>query len=143
MLRALVVDDQPDVRLLVRWVLEATGFAVAEAESGPAALEALSGGALADLVVMDVQMPQMDGWDTLQAIRANPATADLPVLMCTVKARPEDEARGWERGCDGYVAKPFIVTDLAAAAHAVTSRPEPERARVRVAALAHAQDRMR
>ena len=107
MARVLVVDDNADVRLLVRRILGRAGLEVEEAGDGRAALERLAEDPCPQLVVLDVQMPDMDGWEVLRCIRAEPRTARLRVLMCTVKARPEDASRGWELGCDAYVDKPF------------------------------------
>jgi CheY-like chemotaxis protein len=134
--RALVVDDIADIRLVMRLALEPYGFQVTEAASGYEALDAFGAGQeLPDLVVLDVQMPDLDGWETLRAIRGNPITATLPVIMCTVKARPQDMAQGWELGCDGYVSKPFGPRELADEARSVLSRSEEERTEIQRAAL--------
>jgi CheY-like chemotaxis protein len=135
---ALLVDDNADVRFLARCVLEGAGFAIAEAESGATALDFLTS-ELPDIVLLDVQMPEMDGWETLQAIRDNPATSDLPVVLWTVKGRPEDMVRGWELGCDGYLPKPFDARQLEDEVQRVTSQEEDERAEVRAARLADAR----
>lgn len=135
--RALIVDDNADIRLVMRLALEPYGFQVTQAASGTEALEALAADPeLPNLVVLDVQMPDLDGWDTLRAIRENPSTADLPVIMCTVKARPQDIAQGWELGCDGYVSKPFGPRELADEARSVMSRSPEERVAIQRAALA-------
>lgn len=132
----LIVDDNPDIRLLMARVLETAGFAVREASGGPEALEALTGGPLPDVVTLDVQMPEVDGWDTLTAIRGNARTREVPVLMCTVKGRPEDRERGWRLGCDGYLAKPFDVGALVAEVTAACARSREEHEGVRRRALA-------
>jgi two-component system response regulator ResD len=137
-LRALLVDDNADVRFLARCLLEGQGFEISEAESGRAAL-ALLAGSLPDLVLLDVQMPEMDGWETLEAIRDNPATSDLAVVLWTVKGRPEDMIRGWELGCDGYLPKPFDARQLEDEIRRVTSQTEDERAQVRADCLADAR----
>jgi CheY-like chemotaxis protein len=127
---ALVIDDNADVRLLLRFALEPAGFEVSEAVGGPAALAALASDGPPDVVVLDVQMPEMDGWDTLRAIRADPSTADVPVVLCTVKSTPTDVERGAELGCDGYLTKPFdirtVVTAVGAAMAARSNRPREE-----------------
>lgn len=135
---ALLVDDNADVRFLARCLLEGIGFEICEAESGRAALALLTG-RLPDIVLLDVQMPEMDGWETLQAIRNNPATSDLPVVLWTVKGRPEDMIRGWELGCDGYLPKPFDARQLEDEVRRVTSQGEDQRAQVRAAQLADAR----
>lgn len=135
--RALVVDDNADIRLVMRMALEPYGFQVSQAANGIEALNQLSaGGELPDLVVLDVQMPDLDGWETLRMIRVNSMTAALPVIMCTVKARPQDMALGWELGCDGYVSKPFEPRELADQARSVMSRSSEERVAIQRAALA-------
>ena len=135
--RALVVDDNADIRLVMRLALEPYGFQVTQAASGTEALEVLASATeLPDLVVLDVQMPDMDGWETLEAIREDTRTAGVPVIMCTVKARPQDIAQGWELGCDGYVSKPFEPRELADQARSVMSRSPEDRVAIQRAALA-------
>jgi DNA-binding response OmpR family regulator len=137
--RALVVDDAHDIRLLVDLVLSMAGFTVTAASSGREALSMLSGDDLPDIVLLDVQMPEVDGWETLTRLRADPRTADLPVVLCTVKGLPEDTLRGWSLGCDGYLGKPFDIGGLVDELHGVLRRDRPEREalrRQRVAELA-------
>jgi DNA-binding response OmpR family regulator len=142
-MKVLVVDDNEDIRLLLRQVLDLGGFEVTEAENGNAALESLAGEQLPAAVILDVQMPDIDGWEVLALIRANPATQELPVLLCTVKGRLVDAEKGWEFGCDGYVTKPFDVDEILAEMRAVTSRNVEERAAVRVAALEMTREMVR
>jgi DNA-binding response OmpR family regulator len=139
--RALLVDDNADVRFLARCLLEGHGFEISEADSGPAALELLAS-ERPDIVLLDVQMPEMDGWETLESIRGNPATASLRVVLWTVKGRPEDVVRGWELGCDGYLAKPFDARQLEVEVKRVVSRDEVERARHRADRLAEAREEL-
>ena len=112
---ALLVDDNEDVRLLLRFALERAGYAVTEAGGGGEALVTLAAGAIPDVVVLDLQMPDMDGWETLRRIRSQPATAAVPVLICTVKSMPDDRNRGHQLGCDGYLTKPFDPRTVAGA----------------------------
>src|SRR4051812_41486751 len=98
MAEVMVVDDNADVRLLVAQVLRSAGHSVIAADSGRAALALLASGRSPDALVLDVQMPELDGWDTLEEIRE---VNGLPVLLCTVKGRPADRERGWRLGCDG------------------------------------------
>ena len=112
----LIVDDNDDIRFLIGRHLR-TEFEVAEVNGGPAALTYLRQNELPDLIVLDVQMPQMDGWETLRAVRADDRTTDVAVIMCTVKASPHDLARAAELGADGYVIKPFSLTELMQAVH--------------------------
>jgi CheY-like chemotaxis protein len=136
---ALVVDDNTDVRQLAGFVLTRQGFDVIEADSGPAAIAVLEDGKRPDVVLLDVQMPEMDGWDTLARIRRDPPTAEIPVVLWTVKASPDQMVRGWELGCDGYVVKPFSTRDLAEHVQRVTSRSRDERERVRSEGLDEAR----
>ena len=131
MTRALVVDDAADLRFLMREVLSRSGVTVEEAASGLDALERLSGPEQPDIVILDVQMPDMDGWDTLQAIRSDPGSKDVPVILCTVKSHDDDTRRAWALGCDGFLSKPFTIEDLTGELTIVTARSEAERSAVR------------
>jgi CheY-like chemotaxis protein len=129
--RALVVDDAPDIRLLADLVLSMAGFAVTAASSGSEALRLLAGDDLPDIILLDVQMPDVDGWETLSRLRDDPRTADLPVVLCTVKGLPEDTLRGWSLGCDGYLGKPFDISGLVDELHGVLGRNDQERMALR------------
>jgi len=143
-MRVLVVDDNADIRMLLSQVLNVGGIEVVEADSGPAALELLrSGGELPDLVLLDIQMPFVDGWQTLTQIRADSGTAELPVVLCTVKSSPDNVARGFELGCDGYLTKPFDAGEIIAEVRAVAARSLEERRRVRGDELSKAQQSLR
>ena len=136
--RILVVDDDADISTLVAELLRLAGHRTTTAASGTAALAALTepvDDGLPDLVLLDVQMPELDGWDTLRAIRARPATAALPVVLCTVKSGPVDTELGWSLGCDGYVVKPFAIGDLVAEIEAVLGRSAEERVARRAEAV--------
>lgn len=137
--RILIVDDNRDMRLLLRYILEDQGLAVSEANGGADALEILDDGPRPDVVILDVQMPEMDGWETLGAIRHRAPTKDLPVVLCTVKARPADVVHGWEIGCDGYIVKPFDTEALAAEIWAVASRNPEDRLKIREIGLVSAR----
>jgi CheY-like chemotaxis protein len=134
--RALVVDDAADIRLLADLVLSMAGFTVVAAASGADALRMLAAGDLPDIVLLDVQMPDLDGWETLTRLRGDPRTAALPVVMCTVKGLPEDSLRGWSLGCDGYLGKPFDIAGLVAELEQVLARDERQRADVRSSRIA-------
>ena len=127
--RALVVDDAADIRLLADLVLSMAGFRVTAAESGREALRLLSETELPEIVLLDVQMPDLDGWETLSRLRADPRTAELPIVLCTVKGLPEDTLKGWSLGCDGYLGKPFDIGGLVDELRGVLRRrPEERRA---------------
>ncbi len=113
MAHILICDDAPDLRLVMRLTLEAAGHTTLEAEGGGEALELLGLSAV-DLMILDVQMPGMDGWAVLKAVRRTPAIATLPIIMCTVKLSRDDLVRAWTEGCDGYIGKPFDLRELTA-----------------------------
>ena len=129
--RALVVDDAADIRLLADLVLSMAGFEVTAAASGREALHFIAENDLPDIVLLDVQMPDVDGWETLSRLRADPRTADLPIVLCTVKGLPQDTLKGWSLGCDGYLGKPFDIGGLVDELHGVLRRPAEERRAVR------------
>jgi PAS domain S-box-containing protein len=104
--KILVVDDKPDILLLCRLNLEAAGYEVVEANDGRAALELIARKD-PDLVVLDVMMPGVDGWQVLSSIRADSRTRDLPVIMLTAKASERDQIHGWQLGATDYLTKPF------------------------------------
>jgi len=134
----LLVDDAADIRLLERAVLQRAGHEIIEADSGSAALALLDSPTVPDAVILDIQMPGVDGWETLAALRSHPTAGDVPVLVCSVKAAPRDTSRAWMLGCDGYLTKPFSITDLAHEVEAVIALSPSERQAVRRARLAAA-----
>lgn len=106
----LVVDDQEDIRLLLSTLLSQLGHECEQAAGGREALSVLSRRSDTELVILDVQMSDLDGWETLREIRR--LDRRLPVLMCTVKSSMLDEEMAFELGSDGIVTKPFAVHDL-------------------------------
>ncbi len=107
----LVVEDNAINRKLARNVLRARGHRVLEAGSGEEAFAILDGEPV-DLVLMDLQLPGMDGLEVTRRIRSEPRFADLPIVALTAHAFPEDEARAREAGCAGYIAKPIRLADF-------------------------------
>ena len=114
----LVVDDEPAIVRLSRARLQADNLAVVTASSGAEALELIDR-ERPDLVILDVMMPEMDGFETLRRIRQHSA---LPVIMLTARASDPDKLRGFEFGADDYVTKPFNPDELAARVHALLRR---------------------
>jgi DNA-binding response OmpR family regulator len=108
--RLLVVDDDEDVRALLRLILERAGYDVDEQIDGRAALRAFHLGRH-DLVVLDVGMPDLDGWEVLERIRD---LSEVPVLMLTARNSETDRVRGLRAGADDYVTKPFDRDELLA-----------------------------
>ncbi len=122
----LVVDDDPDIRSLLQIALERDGHDVDTAPGGTAGLEALRNRPdRRPVVILDVQMPDLDGWQVLTEIRRDEALRDLAVILCTVRAGAADLSRGWLTGCDGYVPKPFDIADMSThVADLATTSPE-------------------
>jgi DNA-binding response OmpR family regulator len=111
--RVLVVDDEPNIVMSLRFLMEREGFEVEVAPTGEAALKALDRGP-ADLVLLDVMMPALDGFEVCQRIRSNPAWADTRIIMLTAKGREVERDKGLALGADEYVTKPFSTRELVA-----------------------------
>jgi two-component system OmpR family response regulator len=122
----LVVDDDPDIRMVVRVTLEKAGMQVEEAASGRLALDRLNHRGV-DLVVLDVGMPGMDGFECCRAIRA---MSRLPVLFLTAQDDEIDRVLGFELGADDYVAKPFSPRELVLRIKAILARGRPDDGRI-------------
>ncbi len=118
--RILVVDDEPRMIKFIRLNLEHDGYEVYEATSGPQALEKMRD-QLPDLVLLDVMMPDLDGFETLRLIRE---ISTVPVIMLTAKGEEDDRVRGLELGADDYVTKPFSPRELVSRVRAVLRRTE-------------------
>lgn len=116
----LVVDDEPRMIRFIRMNLELEGYQVVEARNGIQALEQARQ-YLPDLIIMDVMMPEMDGFETLRAIRE---ISTVPVILLTVKSDEEDKIRGLEYGADDYITKPFSPRELSSRVNAVLRRAE-------------------
>ena len=112
MARILVADDDADIRELVQLKLESAGHEVVVAVDGEAALASLRA-ARPDLALLDVMMPGRSGLEVLDAVRADPALADLPVVLLTARAHAADVEAAIRSGVDDYVVKPFSPRDLA------------------------------
>jgi two-component system, OmpR family, phosphate regulon response regulator PhoB len=120
----LVVEDEPDIRNLIVHHLEREGFRCRTAAAGAEALTRVRSGA-PDLVVLDLMLPGMDGLEVCRRLRADPATAALPIIMLTAKADEVDRVVGLELGADDYLAKPFSTRELVARVRAVLRRARP------------------
>jgi DNA-binding response OmpR family regulator len=107
----LVVDDEEGLRALLRVNLELAGFEVREAPDGPSALEAARG-EVPSIVILDVMMPGMDGWEVLRELKADARTAGTPILMLTARTNEEDQIRAWGEGVVEFLAKPFSPSSL-------------------------------
>lgn len=118
MARIMIVDDDPHIRELVRHFLSTAGFEVAEAPDGREALRLLES-SRADLIVLDVMMPHLDGWDFCRELKRR---RDLPILMLTAKGETSQKLKGFELGADDYLVKPFEPAELAARVKALLKR---------------------
>jgi two-component system KDP operon response regulator KdpE len=116
----LVVDDEPRMTRFIRMNLELEGYRVVEAHTGLGALDKVRTD-LPDLVILDVMMPELDGFETLEILRE---TSSIPVIMLTVRSDEEDKVRGLELGADDYVTKPFGARELASRVKAVLRRTQ-------------------
>ena len=109
--RILAVDDEPNIVRLIQVNLERHGYQVETASNGAQALVKLRANR-PDLLVSDVMMPEMDGFELLKNVRADPSLADLPVIMLTAKTQDKDLLEGYARGTDMYLTKPFNPQEL-------------------------------
>lgn len=115
----LTVDDSPSMRMLLRSALTERGYAVAEAEDGVAALEWLDGNA-PHLVITDINMPRLDGFGLIEAMRGRPRFRDMPILVLTTESSDEKKARARQAGATGWIVKPFDPDRLASAIRRVS-----------------------
>ncbi len=116
----LVVEDDPTNRMLASRILTASGIEFVEAIDGEQALVLLEG-RRPDLVLMDLSLPGIDGWEVTRRIRQNPVLSDLPVLAVSAHAMSGDRERAIKAGCDDYLTKPYRPAELIAAIVKLTS----------------------
>jgi DNA-binding response OmpR family regulator len=121
MSRILVAEDDADIAALIRHYLEKAGFTVDLTESGRDVLPRLRRSPV-DAVILDVMLPGMDGFDVCRALRADPTTAAVPVIMLTAKAEESDRIVGLELGADDYITKPFSPGEVVARVRALLRR---------------------
>jgi two-component system, OmpR family, response regulator len=120
-LRILLVDDDDNLREVVRYALSREGYEIEEATNGVAALERASG-ARFDLIVLDVLMPELDGLEVCKRLRR---TSDVPILFLSSRGEELDKVLGLEMGGDDYVAKPFSTRELVSRVKAILRRAQP------------------
>ena len=118
---ALVVDDDPDIRTLIAFKLQHCGFEVAEEGDGETGLAA-SVELKPDVVLLDWMLPRLSGLEVLLRLRADEATANIPVIMLTARAQEADIERGFAAGADDYIVKPFSPRELQSRVDAVMAR---------------------
>lgn len=122
-LKVLVVDDELRMRKLLKDFLSKKDFIVLEAEDGENALDVFFGTPDISLIILDVMMPKLDGWQVLKKIRKE---SKVPVIMLTAKGEEEDELLGFELGVDEYISKPFSPKILTARVEALLRRTNPQ-----------------
>jgi two-component system phosphate regulon response regulator PhoB len=123
--RILVVDDEPDILSLLVYQLSREGYRISTAVDGRGAVST----ALADrpdLIVLDLMLPGVDGYEVLRTLREDERTGDIPVLLLTARQEEEDRIRGFERGADDYVTKPFSPKELVLRVRALLRRTQAE-----------------
>ena len=109
--RILVVEDQPDNRQIIRDMLSPTGYEITEVENGQEALAAIAK-QRPDLILMDIQLPIMDGYTATSRIKADPALRSIPIIAVTSYVLSDEEKKARAAGCDDYVPKPFSPRQL-------------------------------
>jgi DNA-binding response OmpR family regulator len=119
--RVLIVEDEKDVREMLRLNLKVGGFDVLEAQNGAEGL-AIAKAELPSVVILDLMMPEMSGMEVCRALRRNPATSRIPILMLTAKSTEGDKVAGLEVGADDYVTKPFSPREFLLRVRAVARR---------------------
>ena len=121
-IKILVVDDEPRMRKLVKDFLSAKGYEVLEAADGEEAVERFMGDREIDLLILDVMMPKMDGWEVVKAVRQY---SRVPIIMLTARGEERDELLGFKLGVDEYISKPFSPKILVARGEALLRRSMP------------------
>lgn len=122
-IRIFVVDDEIRMRKLVRDFLTIKGYSVTEAGNGEEAIDIFCSDNSFSLIILDVMMPKMDGWETLKTIRK---ISKVPVIMLTAKGEEADELKGFKLGADEYISKPFSPKILTARVEAILKRTREE-----------------
>ena len=113
MKRILAVDDEPHILKLVAFSLKSGGYEVLEATDGLSAIS-VAQAERPDLILLDVMMPALDGYEACRRLKADAATAEIPVIMLTAKTQAAEQKAGHEAGAVGYINKPFTPKDLVA-----------------------------
>jgi DNA-binding response OmpR family regulator len=137
--RVLVVEDEPDVAELIRYNLVKEGWDVLTASSGAEALKRVRE-SRPDVVLLDIMVPQLNGWEVCRRLKEDPETRAIPVIMVTGRVEEGDKVLGFELGADDYVTKPFSPRELSARIRAVARRrvvgeEDPKRALVKAGEL--------
>ncbi len=118
--RILVVDDEPNIRLSLEFLMRKAGYEVTGVDDGEAALEAVKAAA-PDLMLLDVTLPKLSGYEVCEAVRANPEWKGVRILMLTARGREIEREKGLALGADDYVTKPFATKDVVQRVQALLS----------------------
>jgi DNA-binding response OmpR family regulator len=110
--RILIVDDEPNIVISLEFLMKREGYETAVAPDGEAALAAMAAEPHPDLVILDIMLPKLNGFEVCERIRAEPAWRATKIVMLTAKGRDTDLAKGIRLGADAYVTKPFSTQDL-------------------------------
>jgi len=123
--KILVVDDEKDLTALVSLHMKMAGYEVLSASNGEKAL-VVARQEKPDLIILDLMLPKIDGWEVCRRLRQDPEIKNVPVIMLTARAETEDKLKGFEAGADDYVTKPFSPRELIARVKRVLARAEAE-----------------
>ena len=122
----LIVDDEPDVVVPMQFLMEQQGYSVMAAYRGEDALDLIYQ-YKPDLVLLDIMLPGIDGWEVCEIIRLNPNYRDIKIVFLTAKGRDEDIAKGLALGADAYITKPFSNAELVATVNKLLeNKKEPQ-----------------
>jgi len=121
--KILLVEDEPENQLVIGLILTTEGYNVITADRGDAALK-LAVGEKPDLILLDVMMPEINGYEVLERLRSNPETAGIPVVLLTALAQEKDVEKAVEAGVNGFVAKPFEPAELISCVRAALSHSQ-------------------
>ena len=120
-IKVLLVDDEDRLRRVMRDLLEGEGYGIAEAKDGPQALDQVDQ-YNPDIIVLDLNLPTLDGYGVLTELRSRPSTRDIPVIVLTAKGEEDNEVRVFELGADDFLTKPFRARALSARLEAILAR---------------------
>ncbi len=125
MAKILLVDDEPDIRMLTKMMLEKAGHSVAEAVNGEEGMKMLDED-VPDLILLDVMMPGMKGWEVCQKVKKDRKTRGIPVVMFTIRGSEDSVRKSYECGADAHINKPFEIAELIDTVNKLTRRaPRP------------------
>lgn len=137
-LKVLVADDEPALRKLLKTNMELEGYETLEAANGAEVLESVKRDN-PDIILLDIMMPVMDGWEVLTELAANPEYSQK-VILVSAKASDDAQLQGWELGADEYITKPFDLDSLLERVREVAARTEAESEKRRAEAISELQN---